>query len=81
MKRFWSRPERMLDALVIGIALPTITIVAVGSDGWKAGDRSAANDKAAAAMSCDPRSGNSKTICARSADDKLRVDTIARFAR
>ena len=28
MKRFWDRPERMLDALVIAVALPTIAIAA-----------------------------------------------------
>ncbi len=80
MKRFWSRPERILDALVIGIALPTITIVAVSSDGWNAGDRSAPNDRTVA-MSCNTTSGNSKTICVRGADDKLRIDAIARFTR
>lgn len=47
MKRFWDRPERLFDALVIGIAIPTVTVAAMSSNEWDEAKRDAARPVAA----------------------------------
>ena len=64
MKRFWDRPERMLDALVVGIALPTIAIAAsLGSyDYGGTKDRTPVDDKLGLEK-CDSRAGSARDSC------------------
>ncbi len=64
MKRFWDRPERMLDALVVGVALPTIAIAAsLGSyDYGGAKDRAAAIYKAGSEK-CDSPAAPTEDPC------------------
>src|SRR5512141_1751211 len=64
MKRFWRRPERLLDALVIGLAVPTIAIAATmtSTEYGQTKDRAKADYKAAVAH-CNTLSGHEKDIC------------------
>lgn len=64
MKNFWKRPDRLLNALVIGLAVPTIAIAA----GMTRADYNAAKDHAAAEFKsararCDAMAGQDKDIC------------------
>ena len=63
VKRFWDRPERMLDALVIGVALPTIAIAgSLGSYDGGAKDRVSVDYKVGRGQ-CDSRAGSARDSC------------------
>lgn len=83
MKRYWKRPERLLDALVIGLAMPTIAVAATMTNGElsQAKARAAADYKAAIAR-CATLSGNPKDVCkaeAKAAEVRAQSEAEATF--
>lgn len=83
MKRYWKRPERLLDALVIGLAMPTIAVAATMTNGElsQAKTRAAADYKAAIAR-CATLSANPKDVCkaeAKAAQVRAKSEAEATF--
>ncbi len=83
MKRFWRRPERLLDALVITLAVPTIAIAATmtSTEYSQAKERAKADYKAAVAH-CSSMTGNEKDVCtaeAKAAEKKARAEAEAAY--
>jgi hypothetical protein len=83
VKRFWRRPERLLDALVIALAAPTIAIAATMSNAdYKAAKDKASADYKAAMAHCDSMSGNGKDVCkaeAKAAEKKAKAEAEAAY--
>jgi len=75
--------NRLLEALVIGLAVPTLALGATmsSSDYSAAKDRASADYKAAKAR-CDAMSGNPKDVCiaeAKAAEKKMKADAEAQY--
>ena len=84
MKRFWKRPERLLDALVIGLAVPTIAIAAgmTSAEYNAAKDRATANSKAAQAQCATAARGGEREVCiaeAKAAERKAKAEAEAAY--
>lgn len=83
MNGFWTRPERLLDALVVGLAVPTIAIAATmtRADYNAAKDRATADYKAAQAK-CDAVAGAERDVCladAKAAERRAKAEADASF--
>ena len=83
IKRLLKRPEYLLDAIVVALAVPTIAIAATmsSSDYSAAKDRAKADYKAQVAH-CDSMSGNDKDVCkaeAKASEKKARAEAEAAY--
>jgi hypothetical protein len=83
VKRFWKRRDRLLDALVIGLAVPTIAIAAtMTSQEYSQAKERAATDYKAAIARCDSLSGNPKDVCkaeAKALEVKAKAEAEAAY--
>ncbi len=84
MKHFWTRPERLLDALVLGLAVPTIAIAAgmTGAEYNAAKDRATANYKAAVARCDTVARGPERDVCvadAKAAEKRAKAEADAAY--
>jgi hypothetical protein len=83
VKRFLKRPERLLDALIVGLAVPTIAIAATMSSAeYSQAKEKAKSDYKAAVEHCNSLSGNDKDVCkaeAKAAEKKAHAQAEADY--
>jgi hypothetical protein len=83
VRRHWTTRGRLLDALVITLAVPTIALAAAmtKTDYTQAKERASADYKAAIAH-CDTLAGNPKDVCkaeAKAAEKKAKAEAEAAY--
>jgi len=83
VKRFWKRPDRLFDVLVIGLAVPTIAIAAtMSSPEYSQAKERAATEYKAAIARCGSLSGSPKDVCkaeAKAAEARAKAEAEAAY--